>query len=212
MRRRRLLVALGVAAALAVAAISVLALTGGDDPPPPDRDADGVPDAEDPRPVDRLGGPLPGPAGSTAERRLAVGETGVDDGISFRVSALREGASIEGEAVEGGDLEPSERGKLVRADVELRGPPPEAVLEFCGTFDAFALVDEEGRRFQVMPEIEEIPDNKRACDALEARRLRQIIPFEIPKSARFTGLQAWNHAAPDDPDGRRSRLFFAARR
>jgi hypothetical protein len=169
-----------------------------------DTDGDGLPDDSDPDPYS--------PASEeeteepeTAQKALAIGQGGRDDGLGFKVLSLERVDSIPAADEFSESVYPPPGGKLHRAVLEVTNFGDVAADPFCGGGSA-VLLDVDDRNYEYESPIGG-GGNDWICDTGVAPgfNAQATLGFKVPPSFRMGGLVLWDGES-SDIDGAESNL------
>src|ERR1700693_4015269 len=123
-----------------------------------------------------------------------VGETGIDEGLAFRVTSIEPVSQIQLDQYSDPPVaRPTAGATLVVAKVVVINRGSRSVYPFCGGAGA-VLVDTNDRNFDQLHEIAiQIPGNPTCSSDLQPGfQDTYTLVFKTPKSAQIAGLAVWN--------------------
>jgi hypothetical protein len=138
-----------------------------------------------------------------------VGGTGIDGGLAFRVTSIREVASVpQDEFTEPNPARPVAGAKFVTATVTVINNGQTGAGPFCGGGDA-VLIDDRDRNFEPVGDVQiSIPGNNICGDDIQPGfKDTYTLVFQVPKAAKIVGVAVWNSDDEDDFSGDSYVLF-----
>lgn len=147
-----------------------------------------APDANAPQPAP--------PANQPGVTVRQIGETGIDDGVAYRVLSVKDVASLPVD--EFSDPVTAVRGaKLVRADLVVKNNmkvPLESA--FCGSQNA-VLVDQKDREYNIHEDNLNIANNNECEEIAPGFQTHVILAFQVPVDSSVDHLSVWNSSSDD---------------
>jgi hypothetical protein len=170
-----------------------------------DTDGDGLPDDSDPDPYSPANEEQPAEP-ETAQKVLAIGQGGRDDGLGFKVLSLDRVESIPAADEFSESIYPPPGGKLYRAVVEVKNLGGVPADPFCGGGSA-VLLDAQDRNYEYEDLIAVGGPNEWICgDGIgPGFNAQAVLGFQVPRSFRMGGLVLWDGESSDS-DGTESNV------
>jgi len=185
-----------------------------------DTDGDGVADAEDADPYSptiTTGDEFEDAPGDEytdeeldpepIQKPIAIGQTGRDDGVAFKVTSMREVQSIPTGEFSDGPVTAKRNARLIQVDLTYKNNMDVPIDLLCGGGHGFILLDENDRNFQPMDVLLDINDNVCGEDVQPGFKTSVTLAFRMPRGAKIGGLVIWNGEAEDDFSGEVSQLI-----
>jgi hypothetical protein len=179
----------------------------------PEEDAafDQAPSIDTPTSADGSGTTTEDP--NAPQTTVSVGQTAIDDGVTFKVHAIEAVSSIprSGYYAEDGPVTPKPGAKLVKVVLTWKNNTGQPVDLFCGGGPA-TLLDRDGNNYDATDDTLELNGGSGSggpCgdDVNPGFKQTLTMAFQLPKSALTQGIALWNGEAADDFSGDTFVLF-----
>jgi hypothetical protein len=170
-----------------------------------DTDGDGIPDDSDPDPYSPANLEEPEEP-ETAQKVVAVGQGGRDDGLGFKVLSLERVESIPAADEFSESIYAPPGGKLYKAVVQVKNFGQTAADPFCGSGSA-VLLDVQDRNYEYEDPIGGGTNEWICGDGVAPGfNAQATLGFKVPRSFRMGGLVLWDGESSDF-DGSESNLL-----
>jgi hypothetical protein len=134
----------------------------------------------------------PGPAGG-----FKVGDEVRNGGLVVKISKVHE---VDGIAMEDGTRSATPKGKYVALETVVLNDTKAGVDLACSRPIASSLIDDQGRRYDAIDDLDKIPGNPECDERLRPGSKDWIVfAYRLPKSANIT---AWEFSGPGPEAGR----------
>jgi hypothetical protein len=170
-----------------------------------DTDGDGLPDDSDPDPYSPVNEEQPEEP-ETAQKVLAIGQGGRDEGLGFKVVSLEPVESIPAADEFEESIYPPPGGKLYKAVIGVKNFGDVKADPFCGGAGGAVLLDEQDRNYEYEDPLGAAGNEWICLDGIAPGfNAQATLGFKVPRSFRMGGLVLWDSESSDF-DGEESNL------